>query len=69
MVNVFVHAIRKRLQKCLVQKVGNFGSLGLIPVIEQPFCSSCVAVQCETGTIPTKAMGVSGCLPQNLATL
>ena len=46
-VNVFVHAIRKRLQKCLAQKVENFGSLGPIPMIQPPFCSS---LQYEPGT-------------------
>ena len=49
-VSVFVHAIRKRLQKCLAQKGGNFGSLGPIPMIQQPFCSSCVALQYEPRT-------------------
>ena len=49
-VNVFVHALCKRLQKCLAQEVGNFGSLGPIPMIQQPFCSSCVALQYEPGT-------------------
>ena len=39
-VNGFVHAIRKRLKKCLVQKVGDLGSLHLIPMNEQPFNSS-----------------------------
>ena len=48
-VNVFVHALRKRLQKCLAQKVGNFGSLRPIPMIQQPFCSSYVALQYEPG--------------------
>ena len=38
-VNVFVHAIRKRYKKCLAQKVGHLGSLGLIPMIQPPFCS------------------------------
>ena len=49
-VNVFVHAIHKRPQKCLAQKVGNFGSLRPVPMIQQPFCSSCVALQYEPGT-------------------
>ena len=49
-VNVFVHAIRKCLQKCLVQKVGNISSLGPIAMIQQPFCSSCVALQYEPKT-------------------
>ena len=45
-VNVFVHAIRKHLKKCLVQKVG---SLGLIPMIQPSFNSSCVALKYEPG--------------------
>ena len=45
-VNVFVHAIRKRLQKCFMQEVGHFGSLGPIPMIQSPFNSSCV--NCST---------------------
>ena len=49
-VNVFVHAIRKRSQKCLAQNVGNVGSLGPIPMIQPPFCSYCVALQYEPGT-------------------
>ena len=48
-VNVFVHAFRKCLQKCLTQKVARFGSLGLIPMIQPPFNSSCVALQYEPG--------------------
>ena len=43
-VNGFVHAVRKRSQK-----VGHLGSFGLIPMIQPPFCSSCVALQYETG--------------------
>ena len=34
-------------EKCLTQKVGTFGSLGLISMIQPPFCSSCVALQYE----------------------
>ena len=50
-VNVFVHAIRKRSQKVpRVKKIVRFGSLGPIPMIPPPFCSSCVALQYETGT-------------------
>ena len=45
-----VHAIRKRSQKCLAQKVVRFGSLGWIPMIQVPFNSSCVALRYETGT-------------------
>ena len=44
-VNVFVHAVHKRLQK-----VGYLGSLGPIPMIQPPFCSSCVALQYGPGT-------------------
>ena len=50
MVNVFVHAICKRLKKCLAQKVDNLGSLGPIPMIQPPFNSACVALQYESGT-------------------
>ena len=46
----FVHAVCKRSQKCLAQKVVRFGSLGWIPIIQVPFDSSCVALQYETGT-------------------
>ena len=47
----FVHAVCKSSQKCLVQKVVvRFGSLGWIPMIQEPFNSSCVALQYETGT-------------------
>ena len=49
-VSIFVHAIRKRLKKCLMQKVAHFGSPGWIPMIQIPFSSSCVALQYETGT-------------------
>ena len=48
-VNVFVHAIRKRSKKCLAQKVGHLDLLGPIPMIQPPFCSSCVALQYEPG--------------------
>ena len=48
--SAFVHATRKRSQKCLAQKVGHLGSLGWIPMIQVPFNSSCVALQYETGT-------------------
>ena len=40
-----VHAICKRSQKCLVQKVGHLGSLGWIPMIQVLLNSSCVALQ------------------------
>ena len=46
----FVHAVCKRSQKCLAQKVVRFGSLGWISMIQVPFNSSCVALQYETGT-------------------
>ena len=36
-------------KKCLVQKVGHLVSLGLIPMIQAPFNSSCTALQYETG--------------------
>ena len=36
-------------KKCLAQKVAHFGSLGLIPMIQTPFNSSCTALQYETG--------------------
>ena len=49
-VNVFVHAIHKRSQKCLAQKVAHFGSLKLIPMIQPPFNSSYVALQYKPGT-------------------
>ena len=45
----FVHAVCKRSQKCLAQKVIRFGSLGWIPMIQVPFNCSCVALQYETG--------------------
>ena len=45
----FVHAVCKRSQKCLAQKVVRFGSLGWIPMFQVPFHSSCVALQYETG--------------------
>ena len=35
-------------KKCPVQKVGHLGSLGPIPMIQPPVCSSCVALQYET---------------------
>ena len=41
----FVHATLKRSQK-----VAHFGSLGWIPMIQVPFCSSCIALQYKTGT-------------------
>ena len=47
--NVFVHAIRKLSKKCLAQKVGHLGSLGPIPTIQPPFCSSCAVLQHEPG--------------------
>ena len=46
----FVHAVCKRSQKCLAQKVVHFGSLGSISMIQVPFNSSCAALQYETGT-------------------
>ena len=46
----FVHAVCKRSQKCLAQKVVRFGSLGWIPMIQVPFHSSCVALQYKTKT-------------------
>ena len=46
-VNIFVHAIHKH---SLVQEVAYFGFPGWIPMIRLSFCSSCVALQCETGT-------------------
>ena len=49
-VDVFVHAIRKRSKKCLTQKVDNLGSFGPIPMVQQPFHSSCVALQYEPRT-------------------
>ena len=49
-VNGFVHAIRKRSQKCLAQKVACFGSLRPIPMIQPPFNGSCVALQYESET-------------------
>ena len=39
-----VHAVCKHSQKCLVQKVVHFDSLGWIPMIQVPFNSSCVAL-------------------------
>ena len=48
--SAFVHATRKRSQKCLAQKVVRFGSPGWIPMIQAPFNSSCVALQYKTGT-------------------
>ena len=47
---ILMHAIRKCSQKCLMQKVGRFDSLGLIPMIQSPFNSSCVALQYEPET-------------------
>ena len=49
-VAVFVHALCRRSKKYLAQKVGNFGSLGPIPMIQPPFYSPCVALQYEPGT-------------------
>ena len=49
-VAVFVHAIRKRSQKYLAQKVARFGSLGPIPMFKYALCSSCPALQYEPGT-------------------
>ena len=37
-------------KKCLAQKVARFGSLGLIPMIQVPFNSSCTALQYKTKT-------------------
>ena len=41
----FVHAVCKHSQKCLMQKVIRYGTLGWIPMIQVPFNSSCVALQ------------------------
>ena len=49
-VNVVVHAIHKRSKKCLAQKVDNLGSLRPIPMIQQPFNSSCAALRYAPGT-------------------
>ena len=49
-VNVFVHAIRKRLKNSLAQRVGNLGSFGPIPITQPPFNSYCVALQYEPET-------------------
>ena len=49
-VNSFVHAIRKCLIKYPAQKVGHLGLLYPIPMIQQPFNNSCVALQYEPGT-------------------
>ena len=49
-VNVFVHAICKRSRKCLMQKVARLDSSGWIAMIQPSICSSCVALQYETGT-------------------
>ena len=46
----FVHATLKRSQKVPRVKVARFGSLGWIPMIQVPFCSSCIALQYKTGT-------------------
>ena len=48
--STFVHAICKRSQKYLAQKVGHLGSLGWIPMIQVPFNSTCIALQYDTGT-------------------
>ena len=48
--SAFVHATRKRSQKCLAQKVVRFGSPGWIPMIQAPLNSCCVALQYKTGT-------------------
>ena len=48
--STFVHDTCKRSQKCLAQKMEHLGSLGWIPMILEPFISSCVALQYETGT-------------------
>ena len=45
--NTSLHAICKRSQKCITQKVGQLGSLGWIPMIQVPFNSSCIALQYE----------------------
>ena len=47
-VNSFVYAIRKHLQKCLMQEVACFALLGPIPMIQPPFNSS--SLQYEPGT-------------------
>ena len=48
-VTVFVHAIRKRSQKYLAQKVAHSGSLGPIPKFKHAFCSSYLALQYKSG--------------------
>ena len=48
-VSGFVPAVRKCSKKCLAQKEVRFGSLPPIPMIQAPFCSSCVALQYEPG--------------------
>ena len=45
---LYNYAIHKHSQKCLAQNVPYFGLLGLIPMIQPPFNSSCVALQYET---------------------
>ena len=46
----FVLVVRKRSQKVPRVKSGALGSLGPIPMIQPPFCSSCIALQYEPGT-------------------
>ena len=64
-VNVFVHAMlfTSTHKKCLVQKVGHLGLLGPIPMIQPPFCSSCVALQYEPGGLDH---WLNGCIQWNL---
>ena len=49
-VNGFVHTVRKHSQNVPRAKVGHLGSLAPIPMIQPPFCSSCVALQYESGS-------------------
>ena len=54
---IVVQAIHKCSQKCLTQYVRQLGSFGPIPVIQLPFCSSCVALQCHTTHGHLQAIG------------
>ena len=49
-VNVFCAYYLEELTKVPRAKVGNFGSLQLIRMIQPPFYSTCVALQYEPGT-------------------
>ena len=60
---LFCPAYLKALKKSHA-KVVHFGSPGQIPMIETPFCSSCVALQNETGTkffFPLSSFRVTYC--------